>query len=259
MNKILLSINFNINNFECTSNLIVIKQKWIDFKEFLLNNKKFIFTPYVSNSPIEYYGTEYTCEDLINCIYLVEDIKYIESFKYLYNTTNYYLNFDFLNKLFNTEEYLEYKENKDNCIDNNSNILLLFTYLIGIKEYISIIKKKYSDWLSLKSFLNKNINFNKNGYDIYHKKKYISRHKIFSNTQILENIEIIYDQDIINYLDEEKYNYLYHEIISVNTIYNMDEENRCKDDYAARKLYYLQDFLNEIFNCKEYINSFNNI
>ncbi len=149
MNEILLSIDFEIEYFECTSNLIVTKQKWIDFKDFLLSNKKFTFTPYFSNSPIEYYGTEFTYEDLINCINVNEDIKYIESFKYLYNTNNYYLNYDFLNKLLNTEEYLEYQENKNNCIDNNGDILLLFTYLIGKREYISIIKKKYSDWLIL--------------------------------------------------------------------------------------------------------------
>ncbi len=111
----------------------------------------------------------------------------------------------------------------------------------------------------VKSFLNENINFKKNGYDIYRKKKFIIKHKKISSTQILENIEIIYDQYIINFLDEEKYNYLYNEIIIANTIYNMDDKYLGKNDYSSHKLYYLQDFLNEIFNCEEYINYLNNI
>jgi hypothetical protein len=247
MDKILLSIDFTIKQLNFTSNLIIKKQKWNEFKEFLLINKNFVFTPYFTNFPIKFYGNEYSYQDIIDNINIINNFEYIKSFQYIYGN-NYYLYFDFIGKLLNCEEFLNYQINKNDCIYDNNDILLLFNYSTKMKNYISIIKIKYDIWLNFKYFLI-NHNFTKNGYDdnFSLNKKFISKKLIFSNLDILENIQIIYNNERIKYIFDN----IFRKKIIHDKIYVNYEINDTIIDFD--KIYYIQNFLNEIMESEDYI------
>lgn len=108
--EILLSFESKINYLDCESNIIIEEYKWLQFKDYLKNNKDFYYRDYLSFSPMEFSGKEYNNESFLKNVIEIEDPEKIKAFKCLYGK-QFNINSNTFNEIFNDDDYLDYLEN----------------------------------------------------------------------------------------------------------------------------------------------------
>ena len=83
--ELVLEFNYDIENIPQTEMICVPEPKWEKAKRLLTKCKEdFTIQPYLSVPPMEFYGDQMNGEEILECIQVHDDPKYVEAFKLVF-------------------------------------------------------------------------------------------------------------------------------------------------------------------------------
>lgn len=86
--ELVISLTFEIENIDLVSMRCITKKKWLEMKKFFLSKgKKTVVTAYKSCPPMEFYGKDYSGNDLLKCIHVIENKEKVDAFKVFHGTS----------------------------------------------------------------------------------------------------------------------------------------------------------------------------
>lgn len=96
---VVLRLFFTVNEMDCISMLALTKTQWTQMKKYLKRYKNHnVFQVYMSIPPMEFYGDNFTGEELLSRIHDFTGQEFVKAFETMFGDS-FYTNVDVLGDL----------------------------------------------------------------------------------------------------------------------------------------------------------------